>query len=342
MSTAAPPEQDGAPRRGPLGARLLLLVAAAAVLVSLALGWDGGIRDLLTADEVAIARRSGTLGAFETAPSTPFGLLVPYGVALLALAALVITVAVRGVAGRGEAVALAGALACVLSLGLRGILDDAPGVPDGTLMAAGGLLVALPVTLGLPAPARGRDPGWPVLALGLVSAALLTGMVHDAYAAVDVRPGFFPVGARPVAGWPQRWLAAGAGARTVEDLGLVAVATCGLVAAAAAAARRLGRPVAALLMALAGLVALGVLLLALDPVQNANGVDRFPGALGGLVALGLIAALALPAARRRPVVVEEPAAPAAPPRPAPPPPPTRIAPPEAWAHPSKRPHGWWS
>ena len=318
-------------------ARLLLLLGAVALLVSLLLGWDGGVGDQLTAEEVVTARRSGVLRAFDAEPSTPFALLVPFGVALLGLVAFTITVAVRGVAGRAEAIVLGGALVCALSFVVRQVLDDAPGVAEGSLLATAGLLVALPAATRLPSPAPERAPGWPVLALGLVSAALLTGMVHDAYASVDLDQSVLGgYGVDEDAGWPETWLAAPVGARTRVDALLVLVASGGCVAAVLAAAGRFARPAGAGLAVLAGATFLGLLVLALGPNPGVSGVDRFPYALGPLLALLVLLPLALRAHATPTAIADAPREPAAPA------PPRRIAPPEAWAHPSERPRGWWS
>jgi hypothetical protein len=321
-------------------ARPLLLLGAVAVLLSLLLGWDGGIRDQLTAEQVRTTRRNGLLSAFDTEPSTPFALLFPFGVALLGVASLMLAAAARGVAGRGVAVALGGALVCVVSLVLRGLLDAAPGVPDGSLLALGGLLVATSAVMRLP---QGpvRAPGPVVLALGLVSAALLTGMVHDAYAVVDADEavlGGYGVG--DDASWPQTWLAAPVGARTLVDVALVLVASCGLLAATLAAVGRLERPAATGLAVLAGVTLLGLLVLAIGPNPGVSGVDRFPAALGAVAALLAILPLARRAAEAPPPPPEEPPEPVAALRE--PEELQRVAPPEAWAHPSKRPTGWWS
>lgn len=344
MSTRATLDEVATPEpvRHPGRARALLVVGAAALLVSLLLAWDGGLRDQLSAADIATARRNGVLSAFDVEPSSAFGLLFPFGLALLGVAALAITVAVRGLASRAEPVVLAGALLCTLSLTLRGLLGGAPGVPAGSLLATAGLLVALPAATRLPRPAEGRGPAWPVLALGLVAAALLTGMVHDAYDVVDIDEGVLGgYGVNESAGWPQTWLAAPVGSRTLVDLALILVATAALVAAALAAARRLERPAAIGLVAFAALTLLGLLVLALGPNPGVSGVDRFPAALGAIVALLAIAPLALLATRAAAVVPEEVPEPTLAP-PSPPPPPERIAPSEAWAHPSVRPRGWWS
>ncbi len=346
MSTRAAPPEPAAPVAAGATAtrgRLLLGLGAAALLLSLLLGWDGGIRDQLSAADVATARRNGVLSAFDTEPSTPFALLVPFGFALLAVAALSITVAVRGVASRADPVVLAAALVCTLSLTVRGLLDGTPGVPDGSLLATGGLLVALPAATMLPA--RGQGPHWSVLALGVVCALLLTGLVHDAYAVVDTDEAVLgSFGLPDGTPWPESWLGAAVGPRTLVDAGYIAVASLGLLAAALGAARRFERPAALGLVAFAALVLAGALVLAVGTNPGVSGVDRFPWAGGAMAALLATMVLAPRAAAAASAALPEPPEPSAsvPPVRAPEPRDERVAPPEAWAHPSKRPRGWWS
>lgn len=275
---AAPPEPVSVGRVATgLGGLLLAL--------SLLMGWDAGLRDFFSPDQIDVVRRNGVLSAFDTEPSTPFQLLVPWGAALLGSAGVMGWVAARGEAGRAARVVIAGTALATLTFFVRQLFFDVPsGVPIGSVVGNFGAFLAVAGVLQVPVAEEEHPPSWTVLALGVLGMVILTGMVHDAYDVVTYAKDFFGLDVN-TSSWPESWLVDGVGARTNVDVGLIAVGTLALLACLLAVRGRLPDAAAKALAGLAGLVLLALMVVAIGPNPGISGVDRFP--------VGLLAAAAL-------------------------------------------------